>query len=131
MLVQKHPEPREPYPDILIEGPTIPIHPLAYDDMDESVIMKASMLTKGGSRPSGLDADGWRRISRTFKTATLDLRRTFSQLIKRLCVEDPESPSFLKSFEACKLIPLDKKPGLRPIGAGEVLWRIADKATMM
>ena len=58
MLVQKHPEPREPYPDILIEGPAIPIHPVAYDDMDESVIMKASMLTKGGSRPSGLDADG-------------------------------------------------------------------------
>ena len=56
--MQKHPEPREPYPDILIEGPAIPIHPVAYDDMDESVIMKASMLTKGGSRPSGLDADG-------------------------------------------------------------------------
>ena len=89
------------------------------------------MLTKVGSRPSGLDADGWRRISRTFETATLDLRRKFTQLIKTLCVEEPESPSFLESFEACILIPLDKKPRLRPIGAGEVLWRIADKATMM
>ena len=29
--------------------------------MDESVIMKGSMLTKGESGPSGLDADGWRR----------------------------------------------------------------------
>ena len=35
LLVQKHPESRESYPDILIEGPTIPIHPVAYDDMDE------------------------------------------------------------------------------------------------
>ena len=32
---------------------------------------------------------------------------------------------------ASRLIPLDKKPGLRPIGVGEVLWRIAGKAAMM
>ena len=61
LLVQKQPEPREPSPDILIQGPTRPIHSVAYDEMDESVIMKASMLTKRGSGPSGLDADGWRR----------------------------------------------------------------------
>ena len=35
LLVQKHPEPRNTPPDILIQGPTVPIHPVAYDDMDE------------------------------------------------------------------------------------------------
>ena len=56
--------------------------------MDESVRMKASMLTKGESGPSGLDADGWRRILtfRVFGTAALDLRKTFAQLIKKLRV---------------------------------------------
>ena len=34
LLVQKHSEPREPSPNILIQGPTRPIHPVAYDDMD-------------------------------------------------------------------------------------------------
>ena len=34
--------PREHSPVILIQGPTRPIHPVAYDDMDESVINKAS-----------------------------------------------------------------------------------------
>ena len=74
LLVQKHPEPSEPSPDILLQGPTRPIHPVAYDDIDESVIIKASILTKGESGPSGLDADGWWRIltSYTFGTATLD-----------------------------------------------------------
>ena len=32
---------------------------------------------------------------------------------------------------ACRLIPLDIKPGLRLIGVGEVLRRIAAKAVMM
>lgn len=60
LLVLKHPEPRNTPPDILIQGPTVPIHPVAYDDMDESKMMKVLMLTKGGSRPSGFDADGWK-----------------------------------------------------------------------
>ena len=54
LLVQKHPEPREPSPDILIQEPTRSIHTVAYDDMDKSVVMKASMLTKGGPGPQVL-----------------------------------------------------------------------------
>ena len=82
---------------------------------------------------AGLDADGWCRIltSRAFGTATLDLRKTFDKLMKKLCVEELESPSSLESFVACRLISLDRKPGLRPIGVGKVLRRIAGKAVMM
>ena len=129
LLVQKHPEQREPSPDILIQGFISPIHPVAYDDTDESVIMKASMLTKGGSG----HADGCCRISTSsaFGTATLFIRKIFAQLIKKVCVEELDSPSSLESFVACRLIPLDKKPGVRPNGVGEVLQRIAGKAVMM
>ena len=35
----------------------------------------------------------------------------------------------MEAFLACPLIPLDKNPGLRPIGIGEVLRRIAGKVT--
>ena len=48
-----------------------------------------------------------------------------------MCVEKLESKSFLESFVAPKLIPPDKKPGLRSIGVGEVLRGIAVKAVMM
>ena len=98
-----------------------------------SVIMKAYMLANSISGPPCLDADGWRRIltSRVFGTAILDLRKTFAELIKKLCVEELESPSSLESFVACRLIPVEKKPGIRPIGVGEVLRRIAGKTVMM
>ena len=58
--------------------------------MDESLILKAAMLTKGGSAPSSLDADIWRKIltSRSFGTASSDLRKTFALFVKRLCLEE-------------------------------------------
>ena len=95
--------------------------------------MKAATLTKGGSGPSGLDADGWRRIltSRVFGTSSTDLRKTFAQLIKRICIEELETTTSLEAFTACRIIPSDKKPGLRPIGVGEVLRRVAGKVIMM
>ena len=36
-------------------------------------------------------------------------------------------PSLLEGYTACRLIPLDKNPGVRPIGVGEVLRRIIGK----
>ena len=97
--------------------------------MDESLILKVAMLTKGGSGPSGLDADGWRKIltSGSFGTALFELRKIFALFAKRLCVEEIKNAESLESFIACRLIPLDKRPGLRPTGVGEVLRRIAGK----
>ena len=37
-------------------------------------------------------------------------------------------PLSLESYIACRLIPLDKCPGLKPIGIGEILRRIIGKA---
>ena len=132
-MKRKHPESREPPPEVLIEGPIKKIHPVVYDDFDESLILKAAMLTKGGSAPSGLDADRWCRMltSREFGASSIDLRKLIAQLIERLCIEELETATSLEVFTACRLITLAKKPGLQPIGVGEVLRRIAGKVIMM
>ena len=36
----------------------------------------------------------------------------------------------MEAFLACRLIPLDKNPGLSPIGIGEVLRQIAGKVVV-
>ena len=36
-------------------------------------------------------------------------------------------PSLLEGYTSCRLIPLEKKPGIRPIGVGEVLRRLIGK----
>ena len=54
-----------------------------------------------------------------------DLCQTLAKVTKKHCTE--ELSTSLERFLACRLIPLNKNPGLRPIGVGDVLRRIIEK----
>ena len=49
---------------------------------------KAAIRTKGGSGPSGLGADGWRKMltSKVFGSCTSDLRKAIDDFIKYICI---------------------------------------------
>ena len=52
-------------------------------------------------------------------------------IAKKLClIRYRGKNGSLEAFLACKLIPLDKNPGVRPIGIGEVIRRILGRAVM-
>ena len=104
------------------------IHPIMFDSIDAENVRKAALKTRGGARPSGLDADGWKRIftSNHFGEKTNDFCKTFAEVIKTLCTAENQSTS-LEAVLANRLIPLDKNPVLRLIAVGEVLRRIAGK----
>ena len=99
--------------------------------IDAEMIREAAKKTKGGSGPSGLDADGRKRIllSKNFGESSSDLCQTLAKVTKKLCAE--ELSTSLEGFLACRFIPLNKNPGfetqLRPIRVGEVLRRIIGK----
>ena len=59
------------------------------------------------------------------------LHKKFAHVIKRPWIEKQETATSLQEFTACRLIPLDEKSGLRPIGVGEVLRRIAGKVIII
>ena len=67
----------------------------------------------------GVDAYAWRRFCSSFKSASADLCNALAGVARRLCTSrvDPEG---LSGFVACRLAPLDKNRGVRPIGIGEV-----------
>ena len=137
LLYQKHPEPAECHPDSITSKQPVVVHP--DEEITAESIRTAALNTHGGSGPSGMDADGWRHIlaSRMYSGASDDLRKELAKFIKQLCTEkihleysESNITSSLEAFLACRLIPLDKNPGLRPIGVGEVLRRIAGKVVM-
>ena len=78
-----------------------------------------------------IDADGWKRIltSKQFGKSSIDLYKAFAEAIKKIRSIENLSVS-LEAFVACPLIPLDKNPGLRHIGIGEVLRRIDGKVVV-
>ena len=98
------------------------------------------MKTKGGSVSSGQDVDSWCQIlaSQKFGVCSEELRTELALASKQMCTEkveidhtEGESPtSSLEAFLACRLIPLDMNPGLRPIIVGEVLRRIVGKVVI-
>ena len=53
------------------------------------MVKEAALKTKGGSGPSRLDTDGWRKIlvSMSYRRINADLRRAFVNVIKKICTE--------------------------------------------
>ena len=131
MLKQKHPSGKQAHAQTLLTDTPEKINPIKFHTIDGEQVRKAAIKTRGGAGPSGLDADGWRRIltSKQFGKCSNDLCNTFAEVIKKICTTDNISSS-LEAFLACRLIPLDKNPGLRPIGIGEILRRIAGKVVV-
>ena len=58
LLNLKHPDAKDTSQQGLLQVPIQKMHPIVYADIDEELIKKAAIGTKGGSAPSGLDADG-------------------------------------------------------------------------
>ena len=100
---------------------------IKYESANPDAVHKAALKTRGDSGPSGMDADGWKRIltSKQFAESFADLCTTIANMMK-LCIEK-DLANTLEVLLSCRLIPLDKNPGLRSIGVGEVLRRIVVK----
>ena len=86
LIKQKHPEAQDLTPDVTLQGPLQRVHSIEYERIDEALIMKAARMTKGGSGPSGMDADGWRRIliSSSFGSSSSELRKALAEFIKKI-----------------------------------------------
>ena len=64
---------------------------------------------------SGLDANDWRRILTHFGQQVVEISKTFAKIAKIMANEELY-PELMEPYNACRLIPLDKNPGVGPIG---------------
>ena len=131
LLRQKHPKASPATEGVLLTDDIQKIHPIKFENLTEESVKKAALKTKGGSGPSAMDAEGWRRIltSKQFGNSTSNLCKAIVRMTRKLCTVEDEHES-LEAFVARRLVPLDKNPGLRPIGIGEIVRRIAGKVVV-
>ena len=117
-LIYKHPKGNKMASKyILLNGPSQNIHPVRFQPVDEEMIRKAAIRDKGGSGPSGMDVNGWRRIlaSNNFGTSSSDLHKAFANKVQKLCT-DFDATHTIEAFLSCRLIQLDKIQDFNPLG---------------
>lgn len=128
-LLKKHP-PGKPLTQsaiVTMDNSIDEPHPVLFDRIDGDLIQSTALKTEGAAGPSGLDAAAWRRLCTSFKSSSAELCDALAAVGRRICTTYVD-PSGLRPFVASRLIALDKCPGVRPIGIGEVARRIIGKA---
>ena len=131
ILREKHPDPTSANPDYIEASPLARSqhgHPVLFESVDGEAIVKAAMATQGSAGPSGLDANAWRHLLTGYRPSQ-QLAEAVASLARRLCTDlvDPEA---VAAYISSRLISLDKNPGVRPVGVGEVVRRIVGKAAL-
>ena len=127
VLKQKHPLPSPSVVGSLLFGPVLEIERTYFDTIDADMIDRAMWMTKGAAGPSNMDSQFFRELChKSFKKESNVLKQHIAALARKLATENI-NPEHLESYVACRLVPLDKNPGLRPIGIGETLRRIIGK----
>ena len=131
MLLDKHPHGRPLDPTAVVPpiSSAFDPHPVFFDCITGSLICSIALHVDDAVGPSNLDAHDWRRICTSYRGASDDICNALASLARHLCT-DYVDPAGLTAFTACQLIALDKCPGVRPIGVGEVVRRIVGKAIL-
>ena len=123
ILMEKHPLGKPALPETLLPVPTADDqrhNPIIFQQITGEAIRQAALHTHGAAGPSGVeDAFAWHRFCTSFKSASNDLCNALAAVAKRQCTSDVH-PEGLTALVACHLIHLNKNPGVRPIGIGEV-----------
>ena len=129
VVIKKHPPGVNTPETVLISDQASIPHEVIFDSLDANLIQKAALKTSGAAGLSGLDAYAWRRMCTSYKSASANLCKALPAVGRRICTSYFD-PSSLTAFVAYRLIPLDKDPGVRPIGIGEVPRRIISKTIL-
>ena len=93
------------------------------------MLRSAALRTTGAVVPFGLDAISWRRLCTYFKLVSSDLCHVLAMTAQSLCTNFVD-PSTIAPFLACRLIALNKNPGVCPIVIGDTARRIIAKAIL-
>jgi hypothetical protein len=129
-MAEKHPKPEGIHPEALLFG-ELPetLHTSFYEALDGDLVKKCALRTKGGAGVSQQEDCLWHKMVTGHKEASSILCNAVAVMARRLATEYVD-PLGLEALLANRGIAIDKCPGLRPVGVGEIVRRIIGKAVM-
>ena len=103
-----------------------------FGGVNSDLVRKCAIRTTGSHGPSRLGTNFWIKIlyNSTFGNASDNLCHAWVLLARMLCSEELGDPKNIEGIFASRLVPLNKSPGVRPIGVGKVLQRIIGKSIL-
>ena len=128
ILKEKHPQAKTANTNYITEvsEDTMPYHPSIFEQINAKTVRKSTLKTHGSQGPSGLDACEWKRILTHFNETSIELCKNIAKLSYTIATKVLPQEN-LTAYISCRLIPLVKNPGVRLIGIGEILRRIAGR----
>ena len=127
VLLEKHPNAAVAPSHALLSGDPKMANAIMYQRITPELIKRISRRMHGSTGPSGLDADAWTRILTSYKASSDRLCAALAAAARCVCIESLDKDA-MEGFTSARLIPLDKRPGVRPIAVGEVHRRIICRA---
>ena len=113
-LLDKHPPGTPASPSAISDQtPALEPHSIVFDQIDGALIRSISHQLDGSAGPSGLDAHAWKGLCSSFHKASDDLCQSVAKLTRKLCSCHVD-PCGISALTACRLIALDKCPGVTP-----------------
>ncbi len=132
-LIEKHPNPApfDSSHSLLQSTPPSDHEPhfIEFHQIDGGMIRTMILRMDGAAGPSGLDASHWKKICTSFSRESDNICDAIAMVARKICSSYVD-PVGVSSLVASRLIALDKDPGVRPIGIGEVIRRVIGKAVL-
>ena len=122
ILLKKHPPAQSVHPPSVISKSSStlpPFHPIVFDNINGSLIRSIVLQLDGAAGPSGLDLSAWKRLCTYFHSDSNELCNALAVASRQLCLGLVD-PASLTALLACRLIALDKKPGVWLIEISDV-----------
>ena len=127
-LKDKHPPARETPPEVMTEPRRLPA--VLEMHVSSDTIERAARRLQGAAGPCGLDAVELKHLLFRFGGESIKLTAEVAAWTEWLANASPPWAAY-RALMANRLIAIDKQPGVRPVGCGEVLRRLMAKAVIL
>jgi hypothetical protein len=92
-------------------------------DVTSATIEKVATRLSGAAGPSGVDAIDMQNWLSGYGKESSALREELTEWASWLANQHPPWAAY-RALVACRLVALDKEPGVRPVGIGEIFRRL-------